>query len=113
MLYYADVSNRQGKDKQLKKQMQGHKESRVVVATNALGLGINVGDTYVVIYVQMLKDLANYVQESSCARRDRVPSESIVLLPVKILDKQPSQKRRRMNSRIAKQPKQLGEVIIY
>jgi superfamily II DNA helicase RecQ len=113
MLYHADVSDRQGKDERLKKWMQGHEDSRVVVATNALGLGIDVGDTRVVIHAQMPKDLADYVQESGRAGRDGAPSESIVLLPVEVPDEEPGQKRRRMNSRIAGQPKQPGEVMIH
>ena len=68
--------------------MQGGEDDRVVVATNALGLGIDSGDTRAVIHMTMPEDLAGYVQESRRAGRDRFPSESIVLLPVnKVNDK--------------------------
>jgi len=73
--------------------MQGDKDHRVVIATNALGLGINVGDTRVVGHISMPKDLADYVQESGRAGRDRAPSESVVLLPADVRSDEPRRKR--------------------
>jgi superfamily II DNA helicase RecQ len=60
MLYYATVDGRDGKDKRLKKWQSGEEESRVAVATNAIGLGINTGDTRGVVHAGMLEDLADY-----------------------------------------------------
>jgi superfamily II DNA helicase RecQ len=37
-------------------------DRRVIIATNALELGINVPDIRAVIYVEMLKTIADYLQ---------------------------------------------------
>jgi superfamily II DNA/RNA helicase len=93
MVYHADVGSRKEKDKRLAKWMQGNEDHRVVVATNALGLGIDIGDTRVVGHIGMPKDLANYVQESGRAGRDGAPSESVVLLPADTPRDEPGRKR--------------------
>ena len=61
MLYHATVDNRSGKDKRLSEWKSGNEESRVAVASNALGLGIDTRDTRAVVHARMLRDLANYV----------------------------------------------------
>ncbi|KFZ22817.1 hypothetical protein V502_02704, partial [Pseudogymnoascus sp. VKM F-4520 (FW-2644)] len=67
MLYYAKVDDQSGKDKRLSEWKSGNEESRVVVASNALGLGIDTEDTRAVVHAGMPRDLANYVQESGRA----------------------------------------------
>jgi superfamily II DNA or RNA helicase len=94
MVYHADIGHREEKEKRLGRWMQGGEDDRVVVATNALGLGIDSGDTRAVIHMTMPEDLAGYVQESGRAGRDGVPSESIVLLPVDEVNDEANRKRR-------------------
>lgn len=50
----------------------------LVVATNALGLGIDVPDVRLVIHADMPRQLPRFVQESGRAGRDRTPSRSVV-----------------------------------
>lgn len=52
---------------------------RVVVATNALGLGIDMPDIRAVIHMDGLKKLRDFAQESGRAGRDGGMSESIVV----------------------------------
>lgn len=80
MLYYAKVDDCSGKDKRLSEWKSGNEESRVAVASKALGLGVDTGDTRAVVHAGMPRDLADYVQESGRAGRDGLPSEAIVLL---------------------------------
>ncbi|KFZ23100.1 hypothetical protein V502_02422 [Pseudogymnoascus sp. VKM F-4520 (FW-2644)] len=94
MLYHAKVDDRSGKDKRLSEWKSGNEESRVAVASNALGLGVDTGDTRAVVHAGMPRDLANYVQESGWAGRDGLPSEAIVLLPEEL-----AKRRKGINSR--------------
>lgn len=57
----------------------------MIVATNALGLGIDVPDIRVVVYVRFIRHLKlkNYSQESGRAGRDSGRSEAIIMLPVR------------------------------
>ena len=48
-------------------------------------------------HIGMPRDLADYVQESGRAGRDRAPSESVVLLPSDVPGGEAGQKRRRVN----------------
>jgi superfamily II DNA helicase RecQ len=52
---------------------------RVIVATNALGLGIDVPDIRVVMHVEMPFEMADYAQQSGRAGRDGKRSEAIVV----------------------------------
>jgi superfamily II DNA helicase RecQ len=94
MLYHATVDDRSGKDKRLSEWKSGNEESWVAVASNALGLGVDTGDTRAVVHAGMPRDLANYVQESGRAGRDGLPSEAIVLLP-----EESAKRRNGINSR--------------
>jgi len=55
-------------------------KTQVIVATNALGLGIDVPDVRLVLHAEASFDLLNYGQESGRAGRDGQRSEAIVLL---------------------------------
>ncbi|KFZ18781.1 hypothetical protein V502_03974, partial [Pseudogymnoascus sp. VKM F-4520 (FW-2644)] len=81
MLYHAKVDDWSRKDKRLSEWKSRNEESQVAVASKALGLGVDTGDTRAVVHAGMPQDLADYVQESGQAGRDGLPSEAIVLLP--------------------------------
>jgi superfamily II DNA helicase RecQ len=110
MLYHATVDGRDGKDKRLRKWQSGEEESRVAVATNAMGLGINTGDTRGVVHAGMPEDLADYAQESGRGGRDELGSEAIVVLPVG--EEAAAKIRRGVNSRVIRRGRP-GPAVIY
>ncbi|PON20110.1 hypothetical protein TGAM01_v211033 [Trichoderma gamsii] len=55
-------------------------ESGWIVATNALGLGVDVPDVRLVVHAGMPRDLRNFVQESGRGGRDGERSESVVVV---------------------------------
>ncbi|KAH0548035.1 hypothetical protein GP486_008223 [Trichoglossum hirsutum] len=73
--YYADSEN---KTLALQNWLDGKKQ--VIVATNALGLGIDVPNIRLVLHAEPSFDLLNYAQESGRAGRDGKSSEAIVLI---------------------------------
>ena len=62
--YYAKVDTTEGKMQQLRAWIEN---SKFIVVTKALGLGINVGDVRLVIYAGILYNMLDYVQESGRA----------------------------------------------
>jgi superfamily II DNA or RNA helicase len=57
-------------------------EHRVVVATNALGMGVDIPDIRCVVHVDRPRTLLDYGQESGRAGRDRKASEGIIMRTV-------------------------------
>jgi superfamily II DNA helicase RecQ len=55
-------------------------ESRVIVATSALGIGIDIADIWAVMYIDILRTLLNYGQESGRAERDGKTSLAVVMV---------------------------------
>jgi RecQ family ATP-dependent DNA helicase len=77
--YYRDVGDSQVKD-DIRKEWEGA-HGRVIIATNAFGLGIDRPDVRVVIHIGPIFQLRNYVQESGRAGRDMERAQAIILVP--------------------------------
>jgi superfamily II DNA helicase RecQ len=87
-VYHRDIDTEDGKARRLKQWMNSSDPSaaandRVIVASNALGLGIDVPDIRVVMHVGMVWRLKDYAQESGRAGRDGLPSEAIIIMPMR------------------------------
>jgi superfamily II DNA helicase RecQ len=75
-VYHSKVDTSEGKAQQIEEWLQG---GRVMVATNALGMGIDVPDVRAVIHVGAPCRVRDYVQESGRAGRDGQRSEAILI----------------------------------
>ncbi|EXL40011.1 hypothetical protein FOCG_17406 [Fusarium oxysporum f. sp. radicis-lycopersici 26381] len=76
-VYHSKVSTTLGKRQRLRSWIeQGH----LIVATNALGFGVDMPDMQLVIHAGMPSRLRDYVQESGRAGRDRGQSEAVVVV---------------------------------
>ena len=78
-MYYREVGDAAVKD-EIRKAWESA-DGRVVVATNAFGLGIDQPDVRVVIHVGPIHQMRNYGQESGRAGRDGERSEAIIMVP--------------------------------
>ena len=78
--YYRDVGDAAVKD-EIRKAWESA-DGRVVVATNAFGLGIDRPDVRVVVHIGPIYQMRNYSQESGRAGRDGKRSEAIILMPI-------------------------------
>src|SRR5271168_3407527 len=76
-IYHRGVDDRAGKARRMKELMEGR--SRVIAATNALGLGVDLPDIRVVIHAGQPRKLPDYAQESGRAGRDGKSSEAIIV----------------------------------
>ena len=76
--YYADVGS-EAEKKQIRRRWKSGEE-RVVVASNAFGLGIDQPDVRAVMHTGPIYQMKSYVQESGRAGRDGKRSEAIILV---------------------------------
>jgi superfamily II DNA helicase RecQ len=76
-IYHRNVDDRVGKARRMKELMEGR--SRVIAATNALGLGVDLPDIRVVIHAGQPQKLRDYSQESGRVGRDGKSSEAIIV----------------------------------
>ena len=79
-IYNAQMGNEEMKKKVLERMRQG--DERVWVATNALGVGIDIPNIRVVIHVGVKRKVRDYVQESGRGGRDGQRSEGIIMRSV-------------------------------
>jgi hypothetical protein len=77
--YYRDVGDPRVKD-EIRKEWECA-NGRVVIATNAFGLGIDRPDVRVVVHIGPIYQMRNYGQESGRAGRDGQRAQAIVLMP--------------------------------
>ena len=56
-------------------------DGRLIVATNAFGLGIDAPDVWVVVHAGDIYQMRSYSQESGRGGRDGKRSEAIVVMP--------------------------------
>ena len=84
--YYSDVTTADGKAQRLRAWMQGEERDlyqggRVIVATDALGLGIDIPNIRLIAHLEMPRKIGEYSQQSGRAGRDGLPSEAVVIRP--------------------------------
>ena len=77
-MYYADVGSE--KPKADIQQQWENATQRVIICSNAFGLGIDQPDVRFVGHVGAIHDIENYGQESGRAGRDGQPSEAVVIM---------------------------------
>jgi superfamily II DNA helicase RecQ len=78
--YHSKVGDQEEKKEILEAWIGGGLgEGGLVVATNALGLGVDVPDVRMVVHTGMPEKIRDFVQESGKAGRDGQPSESVVV----------------------------------
>jgi superfamily II DNA helicase RecQ len=75
-VYHSKVDTAAGKARRMKEWLE---ETRVIVATNALGLGIDIPDVRLVVHAGVPRRLRDYAQESGRGGRDGSESEAVVI----------------------------------
>lgn len=75
-VYYSSANTRDGKSQMIE---AWKADERVIIATNALGMGINVLDVRLVVHAWIPRRVRDLVQESGRAGRDGRQSRSIVV----------------------------------
>jgi superfamily II DNA helicase RecQ len=74
--FYSDQDSKSGILEQFR-----DTTNRVIAATSALGMGVDIPDIRCIIYIGFPRLLLDYAQESGRAGRDRAPSEAIIIQP--------------------------------
>ncbi|KAI1286494.1 P-loop containing nucleoside triphosphate hydrolase protein [Xylaria venustula] len=74
-IYYSGIRSESAKSDIFQRWLQ---TSDVMVATNALGAGIDISDIRATIYAVAPRRMRDYAQESGRSRRDSKPSTSVV-----------------------------------
>ena len=97
--YYREVGDREEKEEIMQRWQHGN--GRLIVATNAFGLGIDAPDVRVVIHVGAMYQMRNYVQESGRGGRDGQRSEAIVVMAA---GKQEALQKNHDRARVRRQP---------
>lgn len=75
--YHGGLSNKE-KDHQYKQWMAN--DTKVMVATNAFGMGIDRADVSTVMHTHIPETLEHYVQEAGRAGRNQKPAQAVVLV---------------------------------
>jgi superfamily II DNA helicase RecQ len=74
--YFHDQIDKSGILERFQSGQQG-----VIVATSALGMGLDISNIYCIIHLGRPRSLLEYGQESGHAGRDGKPSEAVVIIP--------------------------------
>ncbi|OBT70931.1 hypothetical protein VF21_10100 [Pseudogymnoascus sp. 05NY08] len=77
--YYCEVGDQEEKGAIMEQWQRG--DGRLIVATNAFGLGIDAPDVQVVIHASDIYQMRSYSQESSRGGQDGEQSEAIIVVP--------------------------------
>lgn len=88
---YSSAFFHAGMSPEIKKQVQTHfigGDLRVIVATNAFGMGIDKSDVRLVIHADIPGSLENYLQEAGRAGRDQSPAQCVLLFVQQDVEKQ-------------------------
>lgn len=88
--YHSQAEDKSGKLQRLKRG-----EQRVMVATSAFGMGIDIPDIRAVMHVGSPRTMLDYAQESGRAGRDGGPSQAII---VRMEDEQGDRRDREMEA---------------
>lgn len=78
-VFHSKVDTAEGKERRLQAWAEGTGAARVIVTTNALGMGIDIPDVRLVVHAGAPRRLRDYAQESGRAGRDGARSEAVIV----------------------------------